>query len=240
MRRRRPVTAESALQLPLSVGLRDEATLDNFHFLPAHGPLSPLLVKQQQPEGEHSIYLHGPSGSGRSHLLQAACHQLPAGDALYLPLEQLGEMPAADVLFGIEQLALVCLDNLDSVAGDDAWEQALFHLCNRARESGCSLLFSATEAPRNLQLQLADLQSRLSWGVVLQLPEPADEDKIQILRFRANRRGLQLSTEVAAYVLARAPRRLADLMRILDCLDRESLVHQRQLSIPFVKQCMGW
>ena len=137
-------------------------------------------------------------------------------------------------------MALVCLDNLDAVAGNKDWEQALFHLCNRARESECRLLFSAAVAPRELNVQLADLQSRLSWGVVMQLPEPGDEDKLEILCFRAHRRGLVLSPEVAAYILARASRSLTDLMQILESLDRESLVQQRQLSIPFVRQCLGW
>ena len=229
-----------AAQLPLGVRLRDEATLENFLALPALGTVIALLEKQVQADAEPAIYLYGPPGCGRSHLLQAACHQLPAGNALYLPLEQFEGVPADQVLADIEQMTLICLDNLDAVAGDADWEQALFHLCNRARESGARLLFSASEAPRNLQVQLPDLQSRLSWGVVMQLPEPDDEDKLEILRFRAGRRGLQLPPEVARFILGRSSRSLTDLMAVLEQLDRESLVHQRQLSIPFVKQCMGW
>ena len=97
-------------------------------------------------------------------------------------------LPAAEVLAGAERMALVCLDDLDAVVGDAGWEQALFHFCNRTRESGTRLLFAASEAPRNLPVQLPDLQSRLSWGVVLQLGEPSDEDKLDILCFRAGRR----------------------------------------------------
>jgi DnaA family protein len=230
----------NAAQLALGVHLRDDATLENYLFLPALEALRPLLENQLTAAGEPAIYLHGPPGSGRSHLLQAACHRLPAGQALYLPLEQLVDIPADQVLAEVEQLALVCLDNLDAVIGNDDWERALFNLCNRARESGARLLFAAAVAPRQLGVQLPDLQSRLSWGVVVQLPEPADEDKLGILRFRAERRGLQLSREVATYILSRAPRSLTALMETLERLDRESLVHKRQLSIPFVKQSMGW
>ena len=232
--------SEYAVQLPLAVRLRDDATLENFCFRPTLGPLLPLLQQQLQADGEPTIFLHGPAGCGRSHLLQAACHQHAPGSALYLPLQQLVELPAAEVLAGIEQLSLICLDDLDAVVKNAAWEQALFHLCNRTRDSGARLLFSASEAPRNLPVQLADLQSRLSWGVVMQLDEAGDEDKLEILRFRAGRRGLQLSREVATFILTRAPRSLTDLMAVLEQLDRESLVHQRQLSIPFVKQCMDW
>jgi DnaA family protein len=229
-----------AVQLPLGVRLRDEATLDNFCFAFSPAPLLPLLEQQAGNDGEPLIYLSGPPGCGRSHLLQAACHLRGAGGALYLPLEQLLGMPADDVLAGTEYMGLICLDDLDKVIADPAWERALFNLCNRVRETGARLLISANEAPRNLRVQLPDLQSRLSWGVVLQLPEPDDEAKLAILGFRAARRGLQLSGEPARFILARSDRSMSGLMAVLDRLDQESLVHQRQLSIPFIKQCMGW
>jgi DnaA family protein len=232
--------ASSAAQLTLGVRLPDDATAENFHVLPAHGALLPLLRTQLQADGEPSIFLYGPPASGRSHLLQAACHLQVAGSALYYPLRQFVNAPAAQVLADIERLDLIALDDLDAVIGNQAWEHALFHFWNRARESGTRLLFSASDTPRNLPVKLADLRSRLSAGIVMQLPEPADEEKHEILRFRAKRRGLILTPEVAAYILSRAPRSLSDLMAVLEQLDRASLVHQRQLSIPFVKQCMAW
>ena len=228
------------VQLPLAVHRRDDATLDNFLFQEALLPLRACLDVSPADNGEPIIYLFGAIGSGRSHLLQAACHDLPAGEALYLPLEQLLAMPAGDVLAGVENLALVCLDNIDLVVGDAAWEEALFHLINRTRASGCRLLVSANSAPRQLGAQLADLQSRLSWGVVFQLPELADKDKLQILQFRAWRRGMQLSDESARYILARAARSLGELMDLLELLDKASMVAQRPLSIPFIRSALDW
>ncbi len=227
-------------QLPLAVHLRDDATLDNFLFQQALLPLRTSMDLSLADNGEQTIYLFGSTGSGRSHLLQAACHALPAGDALYLPLEQLAAMPAGEVLAGVENLALVCLDNIEAVTGNAAWEEALFHLINRARASDCRLIFSANSAPRQLGVQLADLQSRLSWGVVFQLPELGDEDKLQILQFRARRRGMQLSDDSARYILARAGRSLGELMDLLEQLDRASMVAQRPLSIPFIKSTLDW
>lgn len=231
---------EGGAQLALGIRLRDDATLDNFHVFRAQAQVISVLREQLDTAAETCLYLWGPPGSGRSHLLQAACHQRAAGGALYLPLAQLREHPAEQVLADMEQLDLLCLDDVDAVAGDPAWEQALFHLYNRARESGARLLLSAARPPRKLPLSLADLQSRLSGGVVLQLPAPEDDEKLEILRFRAARRGLELSAEVAAYIMGRSPRSLAELMSVLEQLDDQSLVQQRLLSIPFVKQTMGW
>lgn len=227
-------------QLALPVHLRDDATLDNFLFGDALEPLRALLERQTGLDGEPSIYLFGPAGSGRSHLLQGACQALPSGDAVYLPMDQLANMAPDNVLDGVEALSRVALDNLQAVAGDPDWELALFHFINRARERGCRLLFSADAPPRQLQVALPDLQSRLSWGVVFQLPAANDAARVAILRFRAARRGMVLEEEAARYILARAPRSMAALMALLEQLDRDAMALQRNLTIPFIKSRLGW
>ncbi|AQA19875.1 DnaA regulatory inactivator Hda [Halioglobus japonicus] len=229
----------SEAQLALPVFLRDDATFENYLAGDGGAVLLGSLRQQVAAEGEPVIYLHGGSGSGKSHLLQAACH-LAGGGALYLPLAELAGYAPQDVLAGAEHMALLCLDDLDAVVGNDAWEMALFNLYNTARETGCRLLLAAAASPRALEVDLADLRSRLAWGVVHHLPASDDERKCLILEFRAALRGLQLPPEVAAYLVKRAPRSLDGLLDCLDKLDRASLAYQRALSIPFVKQTLGF
>jgi DnaA family protein len=226
-------------QLPLPVQLRDEATLDNYLPLPESLAHIAALRAQAGGGGEPIIYLYGPAGVGKSHLLQASCHLVGSG-AVYLPLGEVADCPPQEVLQDIEALKLVCLDDVDRVLGRADWELALFHLINRARQHGCSLLLAGSAAPRVLAVDLADLRSRLGWGIVYQLAAAADEEKMAILQFRAARRGLVLGDDVCAYVVARAARDMDALLAVLDILDRASLVEQRALSIPFVKGVLGW
>ena len=226
-------------QLALEVQLRDDATLENFL---ANSQLQPLLLalqRQLAPDGEPIVFIHGGKGSGKSHLLQSACH-LAGQSALYLPLGELAAYAPGDVLGGVETLDLVCLDDVNCVLGNDDWELALFDLLNRAREWGCRLVLAADGPPRTQRVSLPDLGSRLSWGVVFQLPPPDDETRGAILQFRAQRRGLALPEEVASYIGHRAPRSLDRLLEVLDQLDRASLSEKRALSIPFVKRSLGW
>jgi DnaA family protein len=226
-------------QLPLQVRLRDEATVDNFLATAAMKPLMGALRAQAVGSGEAVIYLHGPRGAGKSHLLQASCH-LAGGDAQYLPLAELESYAARDVLQGMESLQLVCLDDLHTVLGREDWELALFNLYNRARERGCRLLLAAEAAPRALVMGLEDLRSRLAWGGVFQLNPASDEQKAAILVFRAAQRGLALGPEVATYIVSRASRDMETLLALLDDLDEASLVEKRPLSIPFTKRVLGW
>lgn len=226
-------------QLPLEVHLRDDATLDNFLALPKVQPLVSALQNQLEPEGEAVIYLYGSAGAGKSHLLQASCH-VDAAETLYLPLAELRQFPARDVLQGVEWLNRVCIDDIHAVLGDASWELALFNLYNSARQHGCRLVVAGDAAPRVLAVNLADLRSRLSWGIVYQMTPGDDDDKAAILQFRASRRGLSLSSGVASYIVRRAPRAMDQLLEVLDQLDKASLVQQRALSIPFVKEALGW
>lgn len=235
----RPVPA----QLPLGIRLRDEASFDSFHGQ-ATAPLVELLrgfSQLDQPPADSCIYLWGASGSGRSHLLQAACQQMSAagGSSIYLPLKQLLEHPA-ELLEGMEGLDLLCIDDLQVLAGRNDWQEALFHLYNRLRDAGQRLLLAADCAPRQLPLELPDLVSRLGWGLVFQLPTPDDADKQAILQLRAAQRGLQLPDEVARYLLTRGGRGLDELFNLLERLDQASLQAQRRLTLPFVKQVLGW
>ncbi len=218
-------------QIPLRVGLRDSATFSNFY--PGANASACYALEQ---DGEPFIYLWGELGSGKSHLLQAACHGVTeqGGMAIYLPLYETGIAPS--MLDGLEDMTLVCLDDMEAVAGDGEWETALFHLYNRLRDSGSRLLAAGNATPAALGLGLPDLVSRLGWGPVFQLQPLSDVDKAEALRQRASNRGMELPAEVAAYLLQRAPRDMHALFALLDRLDESSLAAQRKLTIPFVRQ----
>jgi DnaA family protein len=226
-------------QLTLPVGLPDSATLDNFFVHPAAAPVVRAVREQLLSQGEPLIYLHGPSGVGKTHLLQAAAN-FDGQNTLYLPLGQLVDYDPVEVLQGAQNRQRLCLDELQAVAGRPEWDEALFHLFNAARAGGCALLLAANVAPRALGVGLEDLRSRLGWGVVYALPEPDDEAKAAILALRGAARSMTLSPAVASYIVSRAPRGLEQLLAVLDQLAEASLVRKRAVSIPFVKEIMGW
>ena len=219
-------------QLPLRIGLKDSATFANF--LSAGNAMASHALQQLS---EPFLYLWGGRGSGKTHLLQAACHAMSekGNGAAYLPMAELSAMPP-QLLEGMEQMSLVCVDDIDIIAGNTQWEQALFHLYNRMRDSGRCLVAAGQSSPASLGLSLPDLVSRLSWGPVFQLQALDDEGKAEALRLRASQRGMAMSSDVAGYLLNHAPRDMHALFDLLDELDEVSLAAQRRLTIPFVRE----
>lgn len=226
-------------QLSLGVSLDDNATFENFLISARNQQALACIADAQQRQP--LIALWGADASGRTHLLQAACHQsaVAGQSTLYLPMAERAQLHP-EILEGVNTLALVCIDDVELVAGDALWEAALFTAFNAIRESHTQLILAANCAPGSLQMQLPDLQSRLQSCLVFQISELNDAEKLQALQLRARNRGMEMSDAVADYILQRAGRSLQDLMLILDQLDEATLAQQRRLTIPLVKSTLGW
>jgi len=225
-----------SVQLPLHIGLLDSATFANFY--PAQN--EQLIAELQRcalNQGEHFIFFHGIAGTGKSHCLQAVCHAASNHQlqATYLPMRQIHSLPI-EMLEGLEQLDIVCIDDIELIAGDKNWEVAIFNLYNRIRDNGGSLIVTAKAKFDELGLSLKDLQSRLAWGLVFKIEPLNDSALATALQLRAKARGIDMPDEVIAYVLKHCEREMNTLFSLLEKLDRESLVEQRKLTIPFVKQ----
>ena len=218
-------------QLALGVRLRSDAVFESFW----PGPNGEIVAALQLPSAA-PLWLWGAHGSGKTHLLQAVC--AAAGEAAaYFPLDRSLALPP-EALAGFERTGVLCVDDVDAVAGDLAWERALFRLFNEAAELRTRLIFAAAAPPRQAEWSLEDWRSRAGACVVYQLRELDDAGRVEALRLRAAQRGLQLPYETSEYLLKRMPRDLRTLFEILDQLDEASLVAQRRLTIPFIRDAL--
>jgi DnaA family protein len=228
-------------QLLLGFQLDEAATLESFQAAAADRQLIQHLRNRVIASFEPLTILWGGGGTGKTHLLQALCHELTCGGGtpIYLPLSR-NEQLAPEMLEGLENLDLVCLDDIDAVAGEAAWEQALFGFYNRAASCDVRLVISASAPPGKLRIQLPDLHSRLQSGVVFHVHELSDTEKAELLSQRAKSLGIELPQAVIDYVLQRHDRQVVALVQFLRELDRMSLQQKRPITIPLVRQLMNW
>lgn len=186
------------------------------------------------------VFLHGATGTGKSHLLIGACRAADESgrDARYLSLAQLPE-PRADAIGGIDAEGLVAVDDVGAVTGDRDAELALFDLFNRAKAASAQMLFAATAPPPGLGIGLPDLVSRLSSCTQCALHPLDDAGRRAMLRLLAARMGLRLDDEVLDWWFARQPRDSASLVALLRRIDRAALAAQRRVTIPFLRELLA-
>ena len=221
-------------QLTLGVQLKERATFASFLTARNQELVAHLAhVANTTPGG--ATWLAGPHASGKSHLLQAVCAQLaPGRRAAYLPLETL--LPfGPETLEGAESLDVACFDDVQAIAGIDAWERRLFALWQAALERQTTLLFAARENPVHVDFGLPDLKSRLASASIFAVRELNDDEQLQALELRAQLRGFELPAETARYLQRRFPRDMRTLCDVLDTLDDAAFVAQRRLTVPFIR-----
>lgn len=230
-------TSEFPQQLHLPIEFVREPTLAEY--LPgANAEALALVAAMAAGHGEPFLFLLGNAGTGKTHLLQAACLAASQRGAQthYVPLGTAGLEPR--LFDDLERLDLVALDDVQRIAGDAAWERALFDLFNRLREQGCALLAAANAAPSALSLELPDLRSRLQWGPRYRLQPLTDAECEQLLIVAARHRGMTLHGDQARYIMNYHARDPASLLSLVARIDSLSLRDQRQPTIPLIRRAM--
>lgn len=224
----------SQLRLPLT--LNDYAVFDTFHPAGNGAAVAHLEAIAEAPD-RAGCWLWGANGTGKSHLLQATCAGV-GKPAAYLPLADLRDA-GAGILTGMEETAVLCLDDIDLVAGDDDWERALFNLFNRALETGAAIVAAAGQVPKSVGFALADLESRCAQLPPFRLQGLDDEVLPDALIRRARFRGLELPVDTAKFLVTHQRRDMASLYQLLTRLEERALADRRRLTVPFVKSVLA-
>ena len=216
-------------QIPLPIGVPPAPSFDSY-LAGTNG--AALAHARRLAPGAPPLYLWGPAGSGKTHLLHALAGRAQRDGTPVAWFDARRAPPSTPD----ESAGLLVLDDCD--AYDAVQQQAAFQAFVLATTHGVPIAAAGSVPPIDLRLR-EDLRSRLGWGHVYAL-QPLNEPEVRsVLRREADRRGLFLSDEVMAYLLTRFERDLQHLMAQLDRLDRYALVHKRALTLPMLRQMLA-
>lgn len=227
-------------QLALAIHLVHHANLHDFLFQD-QDILKHVIEKSMAQIGDKIIFLWGAKASGKSHLLQGITQtaQERGLQALYIPMQEIIALDP-DCLKDITHADIIAIDDVETIAGNSAWEEAFFHFYNQIRDQDRTVLYMASQlSPAGIPIQLPDLRSRLLWSLGIEIKELDDQGKVEVLQQQAQKRGFQLPEPVALYIIKRHTRSMAALQTLLNQLDHASLAAQRKITIPFVKSLLN-
>jgi DnaA family protein len=216
-------------QIPLAIGPEPLATFESFLPGPNAAALAHLMALQV---GTAPVYLWGPSGSGKSHLLQALAGRCQAAGQTVGWFDPATPGP----WHWHPDWSLVVLDGCEGLDAD--LQQQAFALFVEAADAGVQWAAAGRLPPVDLPLR-EDLGTRLAWGHVFALQALAEAEARAVLRRDADRRGIFLSDEVMDYLLTRFPRDMAHLGRLLARLDHYGLARGRRVTVPLVRDMLA-
>lgn len=227
------------LQLPLGLHLRDETTLDSF-FTGSNENVLDAIFRFINGYGNKFLLVCGENEAGKTHLLQATalkCQEYGLS-SLYLPLKELQAF-SSHYLDGLENLNVICIDDLQSVIGNSDWEEAILEFFTHLEKNNRRAIFSIDKNLHDLNITNSKLQRFfLSNTTLLELIPMTRQQKIQALSLRAGHRGMKINERVAKFLLKSCSMDLSNLFSFLDKLDQVSLVEQKKLTLPFVKEVL--
>jgi DnaA family protein len=225
-------------QIPLQLEPRRPDRFEDFIAGPNAGALAAIRSMLDEPGS--CLFLHGPDGSGKSHLLNALCHAARERGmaAFYIALKRLPPEAAAG-LEGLQVLDLVCVDDIDCVAGDRSWEEALFRCFNQIRSAQGRLVVSSNQPLAGMDFCLPDLASRMAWGLRQKLAVPDDDGKLEILRQRARSLRIEVPDDVHVYLLKHGKRDMASLLTALEQIKDAAFTEKRKITVPLARRVLS-
>ena len=212
----------------------NKSSFDSFYASKLNKHLLSLL---QNNTFKDDLLIFGTKDSGKTYLLQALCNYFSnqGKSSFYLPMKQAKEL-SVDILESLESMELVCIDGIESIAGNKVWEIGLFNLINRSLNSKNRLIFTSSKNIDVMNFELTDLDSRLRKIQSHELYALADDEILSALKHIANLRSIELGSKEAQYLLTYANRNISDLVQILESLDQLSMEMKRKITIPLIKE----
>ena len=188
-------------------------------------------------KGEDDLLIYGNSKTGKSFLLQALCNYFSEENklSLYVPLKELNS-DDSKILDDLDSLDLVCVDDLETVAGNNEWETALFNLINNSLLSKCRIVFCSNVNPSLIKFELNDLSSRIKKINQIKVYPIKQDNLPEAIKFLANLRSIKIGNKEISYLINHTKRSMGDLVAHINKLDKLSMQLKRKITIPLIKK----
>ena len=235
-------------QLALALTLNEQMLFNNF--IGKHNQEIIQTIGQLLPEKKPAFntnaditYVYGESGMGKTHLLQACCHQIINNDCTVVYIDCAIDELNQETVQQMINHDWICLDNVHLASQQTQY--ALYSLYNQGQLTGLKLVVASCLMPKALNLSLVDLTTRLSRSTVFVLESLDYEQKQIILKQKMHSQGIVLSDDIYPYLIKNYSRNLKKLLLMLDKINKKAVLsHKRAkgkngVNLTFVKTILG-
>lgn len=204
-------------------------------------------VANKPGEVYNPLFIYGPSGVGKTHLMHATAHEIlkknPDFRVRYISAERF----VSEILMAISEdkvlvmrkeygdLDLLIIDDVQYLSESKMSQDELFHIFNNLQESGSQVILAADRPPNQLTALNKSIRSRLEWGLSTDVTIPAEPTRLEILRRKQDAQGLKLSDEMLMYVARNLQSNVRELEGFLKRIHAYVTLSHQEITIELVR-----
>ncbi|MBX4198830.1 chromosomal replication initiator protein DnaA [Candidatus Parcubacteria bacterium] len=193
------------------------------------------------------LFIYGSTGHGKTHLIQAIGNHVkatsPSKRVFYMTSERFGQ----DCMNALQNQKMsifkekyrkydvLIMDDIQFFSEKQKFQEELFHLFNTLYDNNKQVIFSSDKHPHFIQGLEDRLKSRMSAGMIIDIPQPDQESRIAILTAKARTHGMVLSQEVIDYLAHTVVGNIRDLEGALNTLIVHAQLKGREISVTDVR-----
>ncbi|MCI5581188.1 MAG: chromosomal replication initiator protein DnaA [Phocaeicola plebeius] len=200
-------------------------------------------VAQNPARTFNPLFLYGPSGVGKTHLINAIGTRIkelyPEKRVLYVSahLFQVQYTDSVrtnhfnDFISFYQTIDVLIIDDIQEFAGVTKTQNTFFHIFNHLHQNGKQLILTSDRAPVMLQGMEERLLTRFKWGLVAELEKPDIELRKNILRTKIRQDGLTIPESVICYIAENVNESVRELEGIVNSMLAQSILLKREISL---------
>ena len=159
------------------------------------------------------LFIYGNSGLGKTHLLNAICHEIernfPEMTIMYVRAEQFAnefyqalQNKTIDDFHSKyrDNIDVLLIDDIQFIIGKESTQEEFFHTFNALHGAKKQIVISSDKPPKDMEILEDRLRSRFEWGLIVDISSPDYETRMAILRKKEELDGYKIDNEVIEYI----------------------------------------
>ncbi len=210
-----------------------------------------VAVADRPAKDYNPLFIHGPSGLGKTHLLYAITNEIkkknPYANIIYIKgedftnqmIESLAKKSMAKFRDKYRTCDVLLVDDIQFIAGKTSTQEEFFHTFNALYEDGKQIILVSDRPPRDIETLEDRIKTRFEWGLIADIQPPDLELRIAIFKNKISQAGITVSDEIITYLAENLRQHIRQIEGAVKKLVALKYLSGNEITMDVVKSCMG-
>lgn len=210
-----------------------------------------IAVADNPAQNYNPLFIYGPSGLGKTHLLYAITNQIkmktPDASIIYIKgedftnqmIESLSKSAMAEFRDKYRTCDVLLIDDIQFIAGKVSTQEEFFHTFNTLYEDGKQIILTSDRPPREIKTLEDRLRTRFEWGLIADIQPPDIELRIAIFKNKIAQAGIEVPDDVITYLAENLRSHIRQIEGAVKKLVAIKFLSGKDIDMDVAKSCMG-